>query len=129
MGSKMGAPRTFDKVANIFIDNPNKKLTLEALAIATGLSEKQVIDAIRYAQANGDAIGKDIETLIRARTWIYHSNDSSSKAQESVSVSDTIKEDKENVSSDMTFESVGHFKNGDFVVKDPAGNLYKLVKI
>lgn len=135
----MGYETYSDKVLKILTNSPGIVLYRDDIAEDTGLTLEQVTTGMLRVMKTD--FSKYIDVAVRGRAWAYHPNraavvESPTRKVRVVPVEETVapapapKDDKPKVTPvGDSFERVGKSDNGDVVVKDMKGTLYKVVKL
>lgn len=103
----MGAVVVVDLVLKYFLEHKNMTVMLADIEHETGLSTNQVQNAISNLRSRGK---QDIQTVIAGRSWVY-------KGQSEKTISRN--------GGPLLFELLATAKNGDLIIQDDSGNLYR----
>lgn len=117
----MGGSPVMPKVVKFLLDHIGQNVTVEQIAKATKLEAVQIRQAMRRVVMNGQY---DIDTVTRGHVWRINSC-----TPAPVEEYEEEQEEQDEPSGEMQFEVVGQVSSGEFVVRDPNGTLYKLIRL
>lgn len=103
----MGSPNTKDKVFNVLSEYPNQIVTAEQISKETGLTIKQVQNAV----SNLKSVNKiPIESVIGGKAWCYKTGFS-------------------NNNDSPLYEFLANTKSGAILIQDESGTIYRATEI
>lgn len=115
----MGAPTIADKIMDVFIQNPNVEIPIAKIRAEAGtqrdgkpFSENQVQTAIGNLRNRGNV---PISTVVAGRVYRYDPG-----ARKAVVADGNQKQ---------LFESITTLKNGDILIQDESGTVYRAVEL
>ena len=102
----MGAQRTFGALYDVLKEREGLETTIPDIMARTGLRRDQVFNAVNTLKRQG----RPVETHVAGHSFILRREAPLTKEK-------------------RVFEEIGTAKNGDIVIQDEDGNLYKATRI
>lgn len=149
----MGAPQYKHKVLEYFTNHPGMVVHSTEIQEACDITHEQVINALYALRKKSDGFAVALQAVIPGRSWMYHPNLGQQNRQvvtqpvhrtlgapkvqptpydsqtHEIVVPQDFSEKPRVAPVGDAFERVGRTDDGEVVVKDKKGTLYKVVRL